>query len=90
MKHMIVRLLLFFYLSSSYLSATHIHHDSLKSLNDCKVHLIVKNLNSADAPHYTLELESCLHCFYEISFNHSTFIETPHKGFNAHAPPYLS
>jgi hypothetical protein len=90
MNSIIIRLLLFFYLSSSYLSATHIHHDTLKSLDKCKVHLIVKNLNSADVPHNALELISCLHCFYEISFNYATFIQAPHKGFNAQAPPLIS
>jgi len=90
MKSTIIRLLLFFYLSSSYLSATHIHHDDLKSLNDCKVHLIVKNLNSADAPTTLFELLSCVGCFTNTLFNTHQFVQPISKGFNAQAPPYLS
>jgi hypothetical protein len=87
---MIIRLLLFFYLSSAYLSATHIHNNALESLDDCKVHLIVKNLNSADAPTGSFELLACMGCFTNILFNTQQFILPIGKGFNAQAPPYLS
>ena len=90
MKTMIIRLLLFFYLSSAYLSATHIHHDALESLDDCKVHLIVKNLNSADAPSTSFELLSCVGCFTYTLFSTHQFIQPIEKGFNAQAPPYFS
>jgi hypothetical protein len=90
MKSITIRLLLFFYLSSTYLSATHIHHDALKSLDDCKVHLIVKNLNSADTPHNSFELISCINCFEEIYFNTHQFVQPITKGFDAQAPPHFS
>jgi hypothetical protein len=50
MKLIIVRVVLFFYLSSSYLSATHIHKNSLEHNSDCKICIVVKKLNSGDAP----------------------------------------
>ena len=87
MKTTIIRLLLFLYLTSSYLGATHFHHDALESV-DCKVHILVKNLNSGDTPTNTLELISCEGCFNAILFNESYFIFALNKGFNANAPPH--
>ncbi len=42
--------LLFFYVTSAYLGATHIHHEALASHDDCKVCIVVKNLHSGDTP----------------------------------------
>ena len=86
---MIIRLLLFFYLTSAYLGATHIHQDALKSLNDCKVHFLVKNLNSGDTPHGLFELLGCLGCFEAIFFYTTHTVQALSKGFDAQAPPFL-
>lgn len=86
----IVRLLLFFYLTSSYLSATHIHNDALEHHADCKVCIVVKNLHGNNIPNLDLE---CLICDYYneiISFETPLINITILKGFNANAPPYLS
>jgi len=84
-KHFI-RILLFFYLFSAFVSATHIHHDVLKADADCKVCIVVKNLHSADVPSaYTFE--------NILPYNLTTL--TPQnlqiiKGYNAQAPPSFS
>lgn len=89
-RHIIIGLLVLFYLSSSYLSSTHIHSKTLESSNDCKVHILVKNLSSADTPDSSLEVLGCGVCFNimtpELIFLHQPLI----KGFNAQAPPTLS
>ena len=89
-KSKFIHFLLFFYLFSSYLGATHIHCDAHASQDNCKVCLVVKNLHSADAPStetpYTLEntpIEE-IHCIQNI------VLSTLYKGFDAHAPPLFS
>ena len=88
MKIVLIRLLFFFYISSSYLVATHIHHKALESV-DCKVHILVKNLNSADISNSSFELLECNGCFDNISFNYEYFIQSLIKGFDAQAPPFF-
>ena len=89
-KIVLIRCLLFFYLTSSYLSATHIHHDVLESQSDCKVCIVVKNLNSGDSP--TIEFDGLVYDFiYEpIAFILLKSKKNILKGFNANAPPKLS
>ena len=54
-KHF-VRILLFFYLFSAFVSASHIHHDDKTAHEDCDVCIVVKNLHSGDiTPSVTLE-----------------------------------
>lgn len=54
-KQHLVRMLLIFYLFSSYASASHIHHDGDTSHDDCRVCIVVKNLHSGDiTPSFTL------------------------------------
>jgi len=88
-KHF-VRILLFFYLFSSFVSATHIHHDVLKTDADCKVCIVVKNLHSADVPSsYVFENEFSCHCIFLVF--QSTYYTLAHiKGYNAQAPPSFS
>jgi hypothetical protein len=91
LKYIVARLLLFFYLSSAYLSATHIHHDNLvTSIDNCKVHFLVKNLNSADIPKLSFKLLVCLGCFEAIGFYTHEFFQPTLKGFDAQAPPFYS
>jgi len=85
----IIRLLLFFYLTSSYLSATHIHKNIAQQHSDCKVCIVVKNLHAPDIPN------SDIYCisdnFYEkIEFHQLLVTTISLKGFNSHAPPILS
>ena len=87
---MLVRFLLLFYLSSSFLSATHIHKDQLTVHDDCKVCIVVKNLNSGDVPSFEIldfvELlpEQILLTYKQLN---SIVID---KGFFSHAPPFFS
>jgi len=86
----IVHFLLFFYLFSSYLGATHIHHDALTFHDDCKVCIVVKNLHNGDtSDSVTLPLIDTVH-YQEIALYQSLFVFETFKGFDAHAPPLFS
>jgi len=88
-KHF-VRILLFFYLFSSFASATHIHHEALKANADCKVCIVVKNLHSADVPSaYTFE--SLLPYYLTtLAPQNKCYASQTIKGYNAQAPPTFS
>ena len=87
LKIFIVRCLLFFYLSSSYLSATHFHNKTFNSNSECKICIIVKNLNSGDG--LAIEPDSLFYIFnYKaIFFTIKRVQQNILKGFNANAPP---
>ncbi len=89
-KQYLVRMLLFFYLSSSYLGATHIHNDALEHHSDCKVCLVVKNLHSGDAPAIAIHYISYLFNDEHQIHHEEMCIKDIYKGFNAHAPPLFS
>ena len=84
----IVRLLLFFYLSSSYLSATHIHNDAIETHSDCKVCIVVKNLHSGDFPNTQQNNVACTYDYEPILFDIQKGTQNILKGFNANAPPF--
>ena len=85
----IIRFLLFFYLTSSYLSATHIHKDISQQHSDCKVSILVKNLHSPDIPHNDIYVIS--DNYYEkIRFYQDIVANLIFKGFNSQAPPIFS
>jgi len=93
MKHLqknIIRLLLLFYLTSSYLSATHIHHETTLSDVDCKVCIMVKNINSGDTPSF--DILTPLIVVQEMIGVRRTQqnITTTSKGYFSHAPPLFS
>jgi len=87
-QSIMVKLLLFLYLTSAYLGATHIHHKALKPL-DCKVHILVKNLNSADIPIIDNILLKCEECYNRLFHYYNSWIQPTLKGFNAQAPPFF-
>ena len=89
-KQILIRFLLLFYLSSSFLSATHIHKKLLTIDNDCKVCIIVKNLNSGDVPSFeTLDFVVLLPEQIMLNLKQLCFIVID-KGFFSHAPPFFS
>ena len=90
LKMRIAKLLLFFYLLSSYLSAAHIHKDTLASHDDCKVCIVVKNLHSGDAPATFAQPLVAWDTVVVVSLWHDTVVAAPKKGFDAHAPPRFS
>ncbi len=85
-----VRFLLFFYLFSSYLGATHIHHDALASHHDCKVCIVVKNLHNGDTPDPVTLPDIDNTRYQTITLHRSLFAYRSLKGFDAHAPPLFS
>ena len=87
MKIIFIRLLLFFYLSSAYLGATHIHNDALESSTDCKVCIVVKNLNSGDVLDTQIDTLVCNNCYEIIFFKVERVKRDILKGFHANAPP---
>ena len=90
MKQILIRFLLLFYLSSSFLSATHIHTKPLAAHDDCKVCIVVKNLNSGDVPSFeTLDFVVLVpeEIVLRVKQFHSTATD---KGFFSHAPPFFS
>jgi len=89
LKLIVIRLLFFFYLTSTYLGATHIHNDALESHGDCKVCIVVKNLNSGDTPSFQAYTLSCDNCYALIAFKLEVIQQNIFKGFNANAPPYI-
>jgi len=89
-KTLLFRCLFLFYLTSSYFAATHFHDNSLNSNSDCKICIVVKNLNSGDAPVNNLDILACDGCYEPIAFHIKSVEKTILKGFNANAPPKLS
>jgi len=55
-QNTIINLLLFFYITASYLSAMHTDHQALEEHGDCKVCIVIKNLNSSTD--LTLEIDN--------------------------------
>jgi len=72
------------------LSATHIHHEATLADGDCKVCIMVKNINSGDTP--SLEAVTPLITVQAIVGVRKTqpIITTTHKGYFSHAPPLFS
>jgi|GEM_PF-1807360 len=89
-KQFIIRIIFFFYLSSSYLSASHIHNDELEHHGDCKVCLLVKNLHCGDIPALEVITVSDFFNNKSVLFYEKLCIKNIYKGFNAHAPPLFS
>ena len=89
MNTMLIKFLLFFYLTSTYLGATHIHYKALESV-DCKVHVLVKNLNSADTPVVNEILFICEKCYNTLFYQGNDWIIRTFKGFHSQAPPFFS
>ena len=89
LKKLLFRCLLFFYLSSSYLSATHFHNKSVNTNTDCKICILIENLNGGDIPRTQIDFVSNID-YAKISIKINEFHKTVLKGFNSNAPPKLS
>jgi len=88
-KQHVIHFLLFFYLFSSYLGATHIHHDALVPHDNCKVCVVVKNLHSGDIPEPGIMSAIWDTVSEQITFYETVLFFTVSKGFNAQAPPFF-
>jgi len=89
MKQFLAKSLMLFYLFSSYLSATHIHHDTDNKQDNCQVCILVKNILSGDVVPSVLLTDIFEHDFV-LSCEPKTYIYHASKGFNSHAPPLFS
>ena len=88
MKRNYIFIILLFYITSSYLSATHIHKQAIQEhAADCKVCIMAKNLHSGD-----IEVKDNISILYihysnDIFFIQDIIYKTILKGFNSNAPP---
>ncbi len=87
MKRNYIFIILLFYITSSYLSATHIHKQAIQEHADCKVCIMAKNLHSGD-----IEVKDNISILYihysnDIFFIQDIIYKTILKGFNSNAPP---
>jgi hypothetical protein len=86
----IIHIILFIYLTSSYLSAIHTDHQALEEHGDCKVCIIIKNLHNSDTPNLHID-DFIYNCYYQaIYFEDILLIDRVEKGFNSNAPPPFS
>jgi len=85
-----VRLLLFLYLFSSFVSASHIHHEAQASHDNCSVCIVVKNLHSGDIT-LSFALDKTVSTYSTIIawVEHYT-LYTNLKYTHAQAPPLFS
>lgn len=86
-KSFIVTLLFFFYLSSSYVSAVHIHHDGEDHSDTCEVCVIVKNFHNANMPDIAIVIPFLEYTFNEKKYHHLSSVTPVCKGFCSTAPP---
>ena len=89
MKQLIVKLLIFFYISFSFVSATHIHHDAEEHFDTCKICVIVKAYSDVDTPFDSIVLEYNFTSYLLKSFTSISINILNLKGFYSHAPPFL-
>jgi len=88
-KVIIIRFFLFFYLTSSFLSATHIHAVAEQS-SDCNVCLLVKNLHDGDVSTVSSNFIDYEGCYNHLVLKYYYIIPYLFKGFDANAPPIFS
>jgi hypothetical protein len=90
LNNIIIKALLLFYIFSSYIGATHFHTKPIKSFNDCKVHILIKNLNIGDVPVVDNIVSDCNKCEDYIIYFYTFLALFIPKGFNSQAPPIIS
>ena len=73
-KQFLLKTLLFFYLTFSFMGAIHIHNDSEDHLDDCQICIIVKAFSNVDLPKNEIVL-NCLLCNYIVEILCSPLIK---------------
>jgi len=86
MHKFLVKSLVLFYLLSSYLSATHTHHNTSDTQEKCQVCIFVKNFQSGDVV-IPLVLLLIFSHYFTLFFNTFIYRREVLKGFNSQAPP---
>ena len=89
-QRIIIRYLLLFYLTSTYLSAIHIHNNALEQPNECKVCIVLKNLHGGDALPVECQGTDIFDHYSIVTFSKSHYSLFTDKGFNSQAPPLFS
>ena len=86
----IMRMLILFYLLSSFLSATHIHYDNDAVNDECQICIVVNNFNSADIPetHTLASITFTIRAIVNDEIH--IFSTTIYRGFYSQAPPLFS
>ena len=82
-----IYVILFFYLFSAFVTASHIHQDMSVAHDDCKVCVVSKNFNGGDAPQ---ALSLPVADLPRVAVEHTPVLAyhtCVQKGFDAHAPP---
>lgn len=88
-KQLIIKLLILFYLSFSFVSAVHIHHDLKEHLDDCQICVIVKAFSDVKTLFNDTVLEYNFGSYLIESFSSISINIVNLKGFFSHAPPFL-
>jgi len=90
-KPIVLKILLLFYLASTFIGATHIHNQKKKHLDGCQICVIVKAFTDADLPKNGSIDIGCTLCNYLIIPLYSISLKVVNlKGYFSHAPPLLS
>ena len=88
-KTLIIKVLLTFYILSSFLNASHIHIDDTSHLK-CKICIVTKNIDLySDITSFSLNEN--IYFYHKISiFDKKYYSIFIYKGFNSQAPPFSS
>jgi hypothetical protein len=87
-RQFLLKTLLFFYLTFSFIGATHIHSDNEEHPLDCQICVIIKAFSNSDLPKDTTILD-CTLCSYIVETFYSLEIKIiTLKGYFSHAPPF--
>ena len=86
-KYLFIKTLLFLFLVSSSLSASHIHHDDADHEAECEVCIVINNFYSGDTPKSTVEIASLECTFDEIVQYESYALKHLPLGYYSTAPP---
>ena len=89
MRHnkLITRILVLFYLLSTFASATHIHQDFTESYTDCKVCVVSDSMHGG-AVAEPLAMAVLPHTIVSLDFLALSYVSPISKGYDAHAPPH--
>jgi len=87
LKHLLLSTLLFLFLSSSYVSATHMHSTDSHHQDNCDICVIINNFHSGDISLLSFVIDAIEYNYECIQLNESFYIYQIFKGFNSTAPP---
>ncbi len=86
-KHFLIKILILLFLGTSYLTASHIHHDDVDHDEGCEVCVVINNFHSGDIPHSTVEIPSVEYSYDEIAQYDNYPLKHLPLGYCSTAPP---